>query len=249
VLRAKGAFFSFTEPVPPDKAADYFRWHALDHMVEQFQLSGIVHAQRWIADGALRDNQITADGRWTNLGSTMNYLVGDPAQQTIEDFMELGPRLREVGRLPYLPPSLGLRMLALLRWYSSPAALVSPEVVPWRPHRGVMLIVEEPTDPTAAVTQQLDAWLQWLHTDHVGPLLEVPGAAGAWMYGSTQTWKLPNGVVRDPVYITVVYLDQDPVRMTNTLAPLIEQRWASGAVRPLFAGPLRTMTKWDAWPE
>ena len=31
------------------------------------------------------------------------------------------------------------------------------------------------------------------------------------------------------------------------LRPLIEERWSSGAVRPLFAGPLRTMIQWEAW--
>ena len=32
------------------------------------------------------------------------------------------------------------------------------------------------------------------------------------------------------------------------LAPLVEERWRSGAMRPVFAGPLRTMISWEAWP-
>ncbi len=67
------------------------------------------------------------------------------------------------------------------------------------------------------------------------------------MYGSTSTWKLLAALQGDPQYITVIYLDDDPLATTKTLAPLVEQRWASGAVRPLFAGPLRTMIQWEAW--
>ncbi len=49
------------------------------------------------------------------------------------------------------------------------------------------------------------------------------------------------------MYATVLYLDDDPLAITKALTPLIEQRWASGDVRPLFAGPLRTMVEWEAW--
>ncbi len=67
------------------------------------------------------------------------------------------------------------------------------------------------------------------------------------MYGSTRSWNLPPAAQGDPQYITVMYLDDDPLATTKALAPLVEERWASGAVRPLFAGPLRTMTQWEAW--
>jgi hypothetical protein len=53
----------------------------------------------------------------------------------------------------------------------------------------------------------------------------------------------------DPQIVTVVYLDADPLATTAALQPLIEQRWASGEVRPVFAAPLRSMVQWEAWPE
>ena len=31
------------------------------------------------------------------------------------------------------------------------------------------------------------------------------------------------------------------------LAPLVEERWGSGAGRPMFTGPLRMMIEWEAW--
>ena len=243
MIRVKAAFFSLTPPVGADEdISGYLRWHLLDHMPEQYQLPGIVHGMRWIADGAYGDHRIAGQGETARIGGVVNYLMGDPVQQTYDDFMELGPRLAEMGRFPEHRPSLQLSMLALLRWYASPRVLISPEVVPFRPHRGILLMVEEPTG------HDTDGWLQWLHVEHMPSMLDVPGVAGAWMYGSSRVWKLHPTCKREPHYITVVYLDEDPLAATSALAPLIEKRWASGAARPLFAGPLRAMVHWDAWP-
>jgi len=221
----------------------YMRWHLLDHMPEQYQLPGLVHAQRWIADNEYVTHRIEAAGPFTKLGNVVNYLVGDPVQQTHDDFMELGTRLEDAGRFPIYPRSIQLRMPALLRWYAAPAAQISPEVVPFRPHRGVLLLVEEPARDEVAT------WLQWLHAEHFPRLLDQPGVAGAWMYGTTNTWKLHPRCEGPAQYTTVIYLDDDPLATIETLRSEVESRWESGAARALFAGPLRTMTAWEAWPE
>jgi len=243
VNRVKAAFFSLTPP--PGAAEDisgYLRWHLLDHMPEQYQLPGIVYATRWIADADCADARIAGDGRLQRVGSIMNYLVGDPVQRTHDDFMELGPRLADLGRYPEALASLQLRMLALLRWYAAPRVLVSAEVVPFRPHRGIVALVEEPGDGDVA------RWLTWLHAEHYPALLDAPGVAGAWMYGSTSTWQLHPRCQGAPQYITVIYLDGEPLVTAREIAAVIERRWSSGAVHPQFAGPLRSMVQWDAWP-
>jgi hypothetical protein len=241
VIRVRAGIFSFTPPAPEGDDGSYLRWHLLDHMPEQYQLPGIVLGERWIADGDYPVHRIAADGPLGGLGNVVNYLVGDPVQRTFDDFVVLGRRLAEIGRFPVARPVLELRLLALLRWYAAPQALVSDEVVPFRPHRGVFVVLEAPTKGRP------QGWLQWLHTDHYRELLEVPGVAGAWMYGATTTWTLPSGAPGDPLYASVVYLDSDPLSTSKALAPLIESRWASGEVRPLFAGPLRTMIEWEVW--
>ncbi len=242
MIRVRAAFFSLTPPSPPDDDGSYLRWHLLDHMPEQYQLPGIQFALRYIADGEYPAHRIAAEGPMVNVGNMVNYLVGDPVQETHDDFMVLGGRLREIGRFPEVRPGIQLRMPALLSWHASPKALISAEVVPFRPHRGVVVIIEEP------VSDDHDEWLKWLHTDHFPRMLDTPGTAGAWMYGSTSTWKLNPATQSDtPQYTTVVYLDDDPLAVTAAIRPFIEERWASGAVRPLFAGPLRTMIDWEAW--
>ena len=241
MLRVKAAFFSLTPPAPAGDDGSYLRWHLLDHMPEQYQLPGIQLALRYIADGNYLDSRIAGAGPLEDVGNVVNYLVGDPVQQTHDDFMELGPRLAERGRFPQMRPSLQLRMPALLHWYAAPQALISAEVVPFRPHRGVVILIEEPVGDDVA------GWQQWLHTDHYPAILGTLGVAGAWMYGSTKTWKLRPATRGGPQYTTVIYLDDDPIAATKRLVPLVEERWRSGAVRPLFAGPLRTMIDWEAW--
>jgi hypothetical protein len=249
VNRVKAGFFSLTPPAdPPDdpnSQSSYLRWHLLDHMPEQYQLPGIVYGLRWIADGDYLDRRLAAHGPLGDVGNVVNYLITDPVRETFDDFVALGRALRENGRFPVSRPSLQVAGLRLLQWQAAPRAQISAEVVPFRPHRGIVLIIEEPVATSAG---RPDEWLQWLHAEHYPALLATPGTAGAWTFGSTTAWNpAPQGWRTDHQYITVVYLEGDPLATTEALAPLIEERWRS-AVRPVFAGPLRTMISWEVWP-
>ncbi len=237
--RVKAGIFSLTPPTAPDDDGSYFRWHLLDHMPEQFQLPGIVQALRYTADDAHRQARIAGEGPLADTGNLMHYLVGDPVEQTLDDWLQLGARLAELGRFPHRRTSLRMAATAVLDAKASARVLVGGEVLPWRPHAGVVLVVEEPCG------DGLDTWLQWLHTDHVPGLLRVPGVAGVWTYGSTQSWRTHPAYDTSPQHVTVVYLDDDPLAAVPALTPLLQQRWASGAVRPLFAGPLRSMLRYD----
>lgn len=240
--RVKAGIFSLTA-APPHDDGSYLRWHLLDHMPEQYQLPGIVSGLRWIADGDYPSARLASHGPLGQIGNVVHYLVGDPVRGTFDDFVDLGRALRENGRMPAMRPLLQIGGLRLLQWQAAPRALVSAEVVPFRPHRGVLLLIEEPLD------DRPDSWLEWLVAEHYPELLGVRGTAGVWTFGSTSAWNpAPRGWRTDPQYITVIYLDEDPLAVTAALAPIVEKRWRSGAVRPLFAGPLRSMISWEAWP-
>ncbi|AKK25488.1 hypothetical protein [Mycobacterium sp. EPa45] len=240
-MHVKAGIFSLTAPGGTDDD-EYLKWHLLDHMPEQYQLPGIVLGQRWIADGRYLDARIVSQGSLGNVGNVVSYLVTDPVARTLDDFMDLGARLSEAGRYPHPRPALQVAALRLLDWHASPTAVISPEVVPFRPHRGVVVILEQP------VTDSHE-WLGWIHTQHLPELMGVAGVAGAWMFGSTAAWA-PAAPMwsRSRQYITVVYLDSDPLAASSALRAMIEQRWESGVVVPVFAGPLRSMTHWEAWP-
>lgn len=240
--RVSAGFFSLTPPAPPDDDGSYLRWHLLDHMPEQYSLPGVVLGSRWIADGDYPDRVIAASKPLDAVGGVVSYLFSEPVQQTYDDFMALGAHLAQVGRFPERRPSLSTRLLALDSANASPHALVSDDVVPFRPHRGILLVIEEPAG-------DLGPWNNWLEAEHRPALLGADGVAGVWSYASTDDWTVLPTCEGDPQVVTVVYLDAEPLRTAAALRPLIEQRWTTGAVRPVFAGPLRTMTRWDAWPE
>jgi hypothetical protein len=210
-------------------------------MPEQYRLPGIVHGMRWIADGNYASHRLAATEEFEQLGSVVNYLMAEPVQQTYDDFMALGGQLAEVGRFPQRRLSLHLRLLDLVHWTAAPRVQVSDEVVPFRPHRGVLLLVEEPAG-------DVHSWREWVEQEHLPVLLEQPGIAGAWMYAATDEWSLQPNCEGGPEFVTVVYLDADPPETTDAVAAVVKGRWATGAVRPLYAGPLRTMMQWDVWP-
>ena len=142
MIRVRAGIFSLTPPAPIDDDGSYLRWHLLDHMPEQYQLPGIVHGLRWIADGACLEHRLAAEGPLGQVGNAVHYLISDPVEETFADFVALGRALRENGRFPLMRPSLQVAGLRLLQWHAAPRALVSAEVVPFRPHRGVL--VQEP---------------------------------------------------------------------------------------------------------
>ncbi len=228
--------FSFTPEVADDDG--YLRWHLLDHMPEQYQLPGIRLGQRWVADEECRAHRLAGVGPWSDLAGVVNYLVGDPVETTLRDFVDLGRRLGEVGRMPVTRPSIGVAALALREWRAAPAAAVSSVVVPFRPHRGVLLLVEPPGEPCAV------SWAE----DDLGPLLDVPGVAGLWSYDPPTAWEPPARLRSGPFSISVVYLDDDPLTFATAAAPLLSARWRRHRIEPLFAGPLRSVVRYDAWP-
>ena len=174
MIRVKAAFFSFTPPAPPDDDGSYLRWHLLDHMPEQYQLPGILHA----CAGSLTASTPTTGwhrsvlSRISAASSTTSSVILS-SRPTTTSWSSVR-RLAGVGRFPQRRASLGLYLLALQRWYAAPRALISAEVVPFRPHRGVIVVVEEPAGGDTS------GWLQWLHREH------LPAATG----GSGRRWRL-----------------------------------------------------------
>jgi hypothetical protein len=217
-------FFSFTE-VPHHADRAYDEWHQLDHLPEQYQLPGIAHGERWAASpdcvaARLVDDELLGRASYVTL-----YLIGPPVDETIDAFGALGAELRAAGRFHEERTAVmagGWRVTATA---TSPRLPITPAVIPWRPAAGVFVLVEEdsPDAPPA------DA------------LLGVEGVAGAWTFAPdpdlTRSWWLLL-----PYRITVLWLDADPVAVTDALAPALHDRWSGGPARPVYAGPLRTLT-------
>jgi hypothetical protein len=210
-------------------------------MPEQWQVPGIVWGQRWASSAdcvAVRAAQVA---EWATIAHAVSYLMREPVEETLDDFFALAHRLREQGRFAHGLPSVFQGALRLLETYAAPRVLVSPAVVPFRPNRGVYVILEEPTEP-----DQWDKYQQRVHRETVPGLLAVPGVAGAWVFGTTPALR-PREIYTPGRYrFTVCYLDDEPATVGARLGELLQHSWRAAPVRPLLATPFESMTAW-AW--
>jgi hypothetical protein len=248
----KVGFFSLTSsPLSGDDEA-YLRWHLLDHMPEQYSIPGVRLATRWRADDACVAARLAASEGLDPVRHAVGYYMGDPIDETLRSFLQLGRRSAEMGRYPEPATSHLLGAFHLQHGDASPRALVSGEALPFRPHRGVVLLVEAIVDEPAAA-----AWARWHHTDHVPELLAAPGVAGVYCFRSStllgvgeaqgERFGVPvwNPGLR---FVTVVYVDDDPLATLAAVEPLVRARWTSGAVAAELAAPFRSMVSYEAWP-
>lgn len=237
--KIKLGFFSLSHHSADGDDRGYLEWHQLDHMPEQYQLPGLVFGARWASTPACEAVRAAAVDDWALTAHVVCYLMGNPLDETIDEFFTLGRTLAEMGRYSQALPKQYLAGLRLLHSLASPRALISNEVVPFRPNRGIYLIVEETGEPALQ-----DAYIQRMHTEVLPKLVAVPGVAGALSFGTTPAIRRDTfspGSYR----ITNCYLDDDPATVGERLAPVLEEIWKDAPVRPVLAAPFESMMIWD----
>jgi len=237
--RVKAGFFSLSRHSLTGDDRPYLDWHQMDHMPEQYQLPGLVLGQRWASTPACRAVRAAEVDEWSLVDHVVCYQMGNPLDDTIDEFLALGRHLAELGRFSQSLPSHYRGALRLLEAQASPRALVSSAVVPFRPHRGVYFLVEEPTDDA-----DQDPFLQRMHVEILPELVAVGGVAGAWSYGTTPSIRRP--MFTDGRYrMTLCYLDEDPATVGARLAPVVARAWAGAPARLVLAAPYESMMRWD----
>ena len=237
--RVKAGFFSLSHHATTGDDRPYLDWHQLDHMPEQYQLPGLVLGQRGAATRACRAARLAGDEGWAQVEHVVLYLMGNPLDETVDEFLALGRHLAELGRFSQSLPSHYRGALRLLEAQAAPRALISSEVVPWRPHRGVYFLVEALGDGTGQ-----DDFLQRMHTELLPELVGVDGVAGAWSYSTTPSIRRPmftDGRFR----MTVCYLDGEPAVVGERLAEVVERGWAEAPSQLVLAAPYESMMRWE----
>jgi hypothetical protein len=225
----RAGFVSLSSGVASGDDEAYLRWHLLDHLPEQYSVPGVRLGQRWRADG----DPLVASDALAPVRHAVVYWMTEPLEDTLQAFGALGRELREAGRFgePATPHLLGAYELDAA--LAAPSALVSPEALPFRAHRGVLLLVDDGTAPLEA-------------------LLAVDGVAGAYRLRSSA--RLGTGADQGerfgvPMWdpgdraVSIVYLDGDVAATTARLAPLVAGRPALE-----LALPLRSMVAYEVWP-
>jgi hypothetical protein len=220
-------FFSFTEITDPGEHRSYNEWHQLDHMPEQFPLDGIAYGQRWVSTPACRAARAVSEAPLDSIHYMTLYLMTEPVERTLREFMQLGRDLHAVGRFhlhrrarlsgpfPFGDAAVASRVL------------ISAEAVPYRPNLGVYVEVEEMPDGN----DPADA--ERIRRAHITALCAQPGVVGAWAFAD------------EGRRVTVTWLDASPLEMCDRLEPVVGGRRADSTGRTIFAGPFETITPWQ----
>ncbi|HZN81446.1 MAG TPA: hypothetical protein VFC01_17420 [Mycobacterium sp.] len=220
-------FVSMARRHPDGADAEYLRWHTLDHRPEQHRLSAVRASLRLVSTPACRSARATSRDPYDDIDHVMTYFFTDQSGMT--GFLDLAKALINAGRkLPLLPP-VERGVYALEDKAAAPRVKVGADVLPWWPIRGVYLLLEA---NASAATQ----------------LGDVDGVAGVW---SALSQSVDARLASAPAGQTISYcfLDDDPVATADRLRPVLEKRWSSNGIEPLFAAPFHVVVpyEWDRY--
>jgi hypothetical protein len=234
MTRSKFGVFSLSTSSPDGNDARYLEWHALDHMPQQFEIPGVLFAQRWVSTPECRAARAMQTERFEPVNHVVHYLFSEPVAPTVDEFFELRDHLIRIGRFPERLPSVLVAGCDVTGTHAAERAAVTGEVVPWRPNRGVYLVVERARERGEVVRWSADA---------IDELLALDGVAGVWTF--TPGDLRPDEFSRAGYGVAVCYLDEDPLRVAEPIAKVLDARWEREPVDPGLAAPLVTVRPWE----
>ena len=221
-LRSAAGFVSFTE-VEAGAHRSYNEWHLFDHLPEQYALPGIVGGQRWVLTPALAASAV-ATAPLDRVHYVTLYLLAEPLDVTLTDFLHHGAALAKAERFHQRRTSHLAGALTVESAHAAPRVLVQPGVVPFRPHTGVHLRLED-ADAGPATADLVEA------------TLGVPGVAGVWTFAGAVPADGPTAGLR----LTCAWLDGDPAAVGPALAAALSPPAAGDGGGPSFAATLTTI--------
>jgi|SRR5579863_3647101 len=246
MAKVRIGFFSFTEITDPAEQRSYNEWHQLDHMPEQYLLPGVLFGQRWVSTPACRRARAVDAPTLRGIHYMTLYLMGEPLDTTLEEFRALGATLRDAGRFHHHRRSRLSGPFTVTAMSATPRVLVSAEAVPYRPNRGVYVVVREvatiPEDspPAPGSTPKGTAAAE---AGLAAALLEAEGVAGTWTFSTDDRFDR-HGWHLGAKTVTVSYLDAEPLAVAPELGALVRAQPDLERRPVLFAGPLETITPW-----
>jgi hypothetical protein len=223
-------FFSFTEVTDPAEHRSYNEWHQLDHMPEQYPLDGIVFGQRWVSTPRCRAARAVSESQLDPIHYVTLYLLAAPIERTLQEFMELGAELQGVGRFHEHRHAHLSGPLFIEDQAATERVLISAEAVPYRPNRGVYVVVDN-----------AGGGVDTSRRGFASELLDLPGVAGCWTF-ATGPDVAPYRWTAGRHRVTVIWLDDEPLGVAPAIAA-VEARTRSAAT--IFSGPFETITPWQ----
>lgn len=209
---------------PTGRDAEYLEWHSLDHRVEQYRIAGVRHSLRLVLTAECRAARAFCDARYEAVAHVMTYFFTEDA--ALEQFNALSVALSGARR-PFTLQSIENGYLRVAGMVAAPRAVVGADVIPWRPARGVYLLIEQGTLSPAS-------------------LAEIEGVAGVWWHQGGVP-PLPGFRDNSGLQVTYCFLDADPLQVAILLREALQKRWATRNVIPLLAAPFQIPVafEWD----
>lgn len=263
-MLAEEVFFSFAEVLDPTRHRDYNAWHQLDHRPENLALPGVQWGERWVRSPDCAAAGIDPVPELAGTHYVNMYWFTEPAAESIREWQRLAERSFQWGRRPEgayaTRPLMGFFMA--VKGYVAPRVRVSPDALPFRPNRGVHIVVYRLREPHSAAAEEVLAWYDRVHMPDV---VACPGVAGAWTFSSVSTtldagWEARRGSTTfdpgaaDPgrLRVAVIFVDEDPLVVASRLVARREDWARAGRTRDtstvedkIFASPLRTIVPWQ----
>jgi hypothetical protein len=236
---AELAVVSMSARSPDGDDAAYLEWHVLDHLPEQFRIDGLRWGQRWVSTPSCRAARSVSEPPFDEVDHVVHYLFARPStgasvDPALDVFFELGGSLHRAGRMPLSVPRRHLAGYEVVGATASPRALVGGSVLPYRPIRGVHLVVERwEADSRPATVPSPEA------------LLDIDGVAGFWHLRGT-AGRHERLDPADGLDLWITYLDGDPVETAAPITAALAERWSAPSVTPLLGAPFHVVVPW-AW--
>lgn len=215
-------FLSMSTRSPDGRDMEYLEWHSLDHRPEQYRIAGVRHSIRLVSTPACRAARAVSDARFNAVDHAMTYFFA--ADAAFEQFNALSTALGGERR-PFRLPTVYANYFHTGGKIASRRAIAGADVIPWRPARGVYVIVEEGELSPA-------------------PLAGIDGVAGIWWHigGTPPVANFPGN---PGLQVTYCFTDEDPVETAQHLRQPLADRWATGKAVPLLAAPFYSVVPFE----
>lgn len=255
-------FFSFVQlqDAGPAEHTAYNRWHQLDHRPENLALPGVAWGDRWGRPAELKAASGVGDPAYADIDYVAMYWFNQPLQESVDAWDRLGEDSFQWGRGPLLP-GVSRPMLAFFRpvkGYVSASAVVSPEVLPFRPNRGLHVTVTRHAESHSARVHDRHTWED---RTAIPALLDLDGVAGAWTFSFShhqqhRTLPMTGGDDTTPgsLRVRLCYLEDDPLETTRRIESRLAELEERGegdpsgdATEVLLSTAVRTIIPWQDW--
>ncbi len=212
--KIKSGFFAITEVLNSTRHVEYNWWHSSDHQPENLAIDGIVYARRWAAPQKLMDARVAVHQAIERHQYLAHYMFTEPLDEAITAFHELGSWCRNNNRFFEDRNIHSFGFHRFIKGYVAPGIEVSPDALPYRPHRGVFVVMKHVHDTSGA--QAMAKWQDEVHTPDV---LELKGVSGCYWFSSaqesvTEPAEIGTAATR---HVFVYYLESEPLSFMNEL--------------------------------